>query len=368
MRKLGLLLFVLCCATSLRAQTILGYTTACQPGCSITITGTGFGAAQGSSFVSFNGMTATATNWSDTSLTVTVPSGAQTGPLSVTVNGVVSNKGNFIVTDDVSQPLVNHGADPSVAVASANAIEGVILNAKAEVAQLYALSNQQTVDEAKEAADVVALNTKIEAITPGVIGPQGIPGPQGPVGVTGSTGPAGVAGPQGIIGPAGPQGIAGAAGPPGPQGPAGPAGGLSCNQSAPPSYVLHVWLPGLVGSSSQPQLIQSAQSSTAAKLMFGNAGSRYDYLVCVPAVGNYTLSVRTNVGTLGTGAYAVHLESSGVNISGNLVVRLQSSNSSWATDTTGPFALSGGLQILTLVVDAHGASTFAGDWLELTKQ
>lgn len=104
--------------------------------------------------------------------------------------------------------------------------------------------------------------------------------------------------------------------------------------------------------------------------MFGNAGSRYDYLVCVPAAGNYTLSVRTNIGVIATtGAYIVHLESAGTNVSGNLVIRAQSSNSTWATDTTGlPFALPGGLQILTLVIDAHGTSTFAGDWLELTKQ
>src|SRR6266851_2774554 len=104
MKKL-LILLILCTSASLRAQNITGYTTACQPGCSITITGTGFGATQGSSFVSFNGITATVTNWSDTSLTVTVPAGAQAGPLFVTVNNVASNKVNFIVTDDLSQAL-----------------------------------------------------------------------------------------------------------------------------------------------------------------------------------------------------------------------------------------------------------------------
>src|SRR5216683_2290125 len=125
MKRLLLLFLLLALASTARTQAITGYTTACQPGCSITITGTGFGVTQGSSFVSFNGITATATNWSDTSLTITVPSGAQTGPLFVTVNNIASNKVNFIVTDDLSQPLVNHGADPKVSVGAALAIEQV---------------------------------------------------------------------------------------------------------------------------------------------------------------------------------------------------------------------------------------------------
>jgi hypothetical protein len=57
-------------------------------GVSVTLTGTGFGTT-GS--VSFNGTTATATNWGINSITVLVPAGAFTGAVTVTVGGVVSN-------------------------------------------------------------------------------------------------------------------------------------------------------------------------------------------------------------------------------------------------------------------------------------
>ena len=47
-------------------------------GTTVTVSGTGFGAVQGTSTVEFNGTAATPTNWSDTSITVTVPMGATT--------------------------------------------------------------------------------------------------------------------------------------------------------------------------------------------------------------------------------------------------------------------------------------------------
>jgi IPT/TIG domain/Beta xylosidase C-terminal Concanavalin A-like domain len=64
----------------------------------VTITGTNFGATEGSSSVKFNGTAGTPTNWSDTSITVPVPSGATTGNVVVTVNGVPSNGVTFTVT------------------------------------------------------------------------------------------------------------------------------------------------------------------------------------------------------------------------------------------------------------------------------
>jgi Collagen triple helix repeat (20 copies)/IPT/TIG domain len=228
---IGLLFLFLALAISVKAQTaapvIQGYATACQPGCSITITGTGFGATQGSSFVSFNGLTATVTNWSDTSLSVTVPSNAQTGPLFITVGSVVSNKVNFTVTDEISQPLVNDGADPNVATGFSQLIKPTLVNAKAVAAQMALLSNQQSVDEAKEAADVAILNGKVAAIPIGPAGPQGPQGAQGipgPAGASGSQGPAGQQGPMGPAGAVGPAGPAGAQGPIGPQGPQGAPG------------------------------------------------------------------------------------------------------------------------------------------------
>jgi YD repeat-containing protein len=63
----------------------------------VTIGGTSFGASQGSSTIRFNGVTATATSWGDTSIATSVPSGATTGPVVVTVGGNASNGSTFTV-------------------------------------------------------------------------------------------------------------------------------------------------------------------------------------------------------------------------------------------------------------------------------
>jgi YD repeat-containing protein len=67
----------------------------------VTITGSNFGATQGSSTVKFNGTTATPTTWSATSIVAPVPTGATTGPVIVTVGGSASNGVNFNVTAPV---------------------------------------------------------------------------------------------------------------------------------------------------------------------------------------------------------------------------------------------------------------------------
>ncbi len=66
-------------------------------GASVTISGSNFGTTQGTSTVKFNGTTATATSWSATSIVVTVPSGATTGNVVVTVSGLASNGVSFTV-------------------------------------------------------------------------------------------------------------------------------------------------------------------------------------------------------------------------------------------------------------------------------
>ena len=63
----------------------------------VTITGTSFGAAQGTSTVSFNGVMGEPTSWSDTQIVVPVPDGATTGSLIVTVAGLAANGGTFVV-------------------------------------------------------------------------------------------------------------------------------------------------------------------------------------------------------------------------------------------------------------------------------
>ncbi|HKT48567.1 MAG TPA: Ig-like domain-containing protein, partial [Candidatus Acidoferrales bacterium] len=67
-------------------------------GTSVTISGANFGATQGTSTVKFNGTTASVTSWSAASIVATVPAGASTGSVVVTVGGVASNGVNFTVT------------------------------------------------------------------------------------------------------------------------------------------------------------------------------------------------------------------------------------------------------------------------------
>ena len=66
-------------------------------GASVTITGTNFGATQGTGSVTFNGTTATVTSWSATSIVATVPTGATTGNVVVNASGVNSNGISFTV-------------------------------------------------------------------------------------------------------------------------------------------------------------------------------------------------------------------------------------------------------------------------------
>jgi hypothetical protein len=65
---------------------------------SVTITGTNFGATQGTSTVTFNGTPATPTSWSATTVVVPVPAGATTGNVVVTVGGQASAGVPFTVS------------------------------------------------------------------------------------------------------------------------------------------------------------------------------------------------------------------------------------------------------------------------------
>src|SRR5262249_9072469 len=60
-------------------------------GTQVTIGGSGFQASQRDSTVTFNGALAAVTSWSDTQIVASVPTGATTGPVSVTVNSVSGN-------------------------------------------------------------------------------------------------------------------------------------------------------------------------------------------------------------------------------------------------------------------------------------
>ena len=91
-------------------------------GASITITGSGFGTtqAQGSSTITFNGTPATATSWSDTSIDTSVPVGATTGSVVVTVTGSASNGLSLTVTPPPNISSVSPSAGPIGTVVNVN--------------------------------------------------------------------------------------------------------------------------------------------------------------------------------------------------------------------------------------------------------
>jgi RHS repeat-associated protein len=90
-------------------------------GTQVTITGSGFGATQGSSTVSFNGISASSNvvSWSATSIVVTVPAGATTGPVNVVVGQVTESGPIFTVLID-SAAIVYSYSIPSTGGYAAN--------------------------------------------------------------------------------------------------------------------------------------------------------------------------------------------------------------------------------------------------------
>ena len=70
----------------------------------VVISGTGFGAPQGGSKVTFNGIVAQISNWSATSITATVPPNSPSGFVIVTVNGAQTNGVTFKI-GEVSRVL-----------------------------------------------------------------------------------------------------------------------------------------------------------------------------------------------------------------------------------------------------------------------
>jgi hypothetical protein len=90
-------------------------------GTPVTITGTNFGATQGTSTVTFNGTAATPTSWSATSIVAPVPTGATTGNVVVTVGGVSSAGAAFTV---VPAPIISNLSPSSAAVGAPVSITG----------------------------------------------------------------------------------------------------------------------------------------------------------------------------------------------------------------------------------------------------
>jgi len=96
--------------------------TSATVGASVTIMGTNFGDTQGTSSVKFNGTTATATTWSNSSIIAVVPVGATTGPIVLTVAGLASKSLPFTVNSGSTGP-----APPSNLVATVASNTRIIL-------------------------------------------------------------------------------------------------------------------------------------------------------------------------------------------------------------------------------------------------
>ena len=91
-------------------------------GSSVVITGSNFGSSQGSSTVQFNGTAAKAKSWGNTSILVTVPSGATTGEVVVIVSGVASNGKNFTIVQPPNASAVSPPLQTGISYLLANNI------------------------------------------------------------------------------------------------------------------------------------------------------------------------------------------------------------------------------------------------------
>src|SRR5579864_469751 len=97
----------------------------------VTITGSGFGALQGSSAVMFGSTEATATQWSNTAIVVTVPTGATTSSVTVTVAGATSNTVTFTVGTGTISGTVSTSGGIGVVGATVNALQSGVIKSSA---------------------------------------------------------------------------------------------------------------------------------------------------------------------------------------------------------------------------------------------
>ena len=116
-------------------------------GSTVTITGSNLGAASSGNSVTFNGVTTTATSWSSSSIVVSVPQGATTGNVVVTLSGLSSNPLTFTVTGFSATGGLNSGRSGHRAVLLDDGrvliVGGSDANSNALAsAELYTPSNQ----------------------------------------------------------------------------------------------------------------------------------------------------------------------------------------------------------------------------------
>jgi RHS repeat-associated protein len=78
----------------------------------VVIQGTGFGSSSSNNQLQFNGVIASADQWSDTSIIATVPQGATSGPVTVVEGGVSSNGVQFTVLGPLSITGISASSGP----------------------------------------------------------------------------------------------------------------------------------------------------------------------------------------------------------------------------------------------------------------
>ncbi|HEY2115199.1 MAG TPA: carboxypeptidase regulatory-like domain-containing protein, partial [Candidatus Angelobacter sp.] len=114
-------------------------------GTAVTISGQNFGASQGSSVVRFNGVAAAVTNWTNTSIGVTVPNAASTGQVTVTVNGQASNGSAFTVITNgtLSGSVTSSSGGAAISGATIQAMQaGVVKSSTTTLANgSYSITN-----------------------------------------------------------------------------------------------------------------------------------------------------------------------------------------------------------------------------------
>jgi hypothetical protein len=101
-------------------------------GTSLQIAGNYFGGIQNTSTVTFNGTAGTPTAWSGTLITVPVPTGATSGPVLVTVNGVLSivpSPGANLFTVLPSPATSSVIASPASTISAANTTKSFAITA-----------------------------------------------------------------------------------------------------------------------------------------------------------------------------------------------------------------------------------------------
>jgi YD repeat-containing protein len=122
--------------------------TAGPAGTSVTVSGTNFGATQGTSTITFNGVAAAPSSWSATSIVAPVPAGANTGAVVVNVNGAASNGVTFGIGEvgSISGVVARAGDGQLIAGAQVKALQSAALKGTGttDSAGTYSISNLLT--------------------------------------------------------------------------------------------------------------------------------------------------------------------------------------------------------------------------------